>query len=706
MLERLKWFLDEPGRRIGKYEIVREVGRGGMGIVYEAVDPDLGRTVALKVLKTPDPERLRREAAAAAKLRHPNIVVVHEVGADHLAMEYVPGPTLAQAKLPPAESARVLETVARAVAAAHGQGVAHLDLKPGNVILGPGGRVVLTDFGLAGFREAAAGTPGYMAPEQAEGRGGPASDVWALEMMARERLGWPAPDPDPARRPTAAALADRLARRGKRGGRLLRLAAAFAVVLLAALAWRLGRGSAVRSVRTQAEIALEGALAVRRAGGSVAEMRRFLPRLEEAYRSAPGVAEVEHLMGRMHRALQDDAKALAFQERALALDPDHAGALYERAVLLSKRFARERQRAAEGPPPDLAPLRESILRDLRRLPGHHVAQGMLAYHLGKLEGARSILQDVVDKAPDLEEAWEALALVAGGEHAPGLAGRERRWLEAEEVLTRAIARDPGLLAHLFARASLRHERGSFRKDHGQDPLPDYAGAEEDLTRAIGIDPDSAEARMRRGLVRTQRVVHKLKVGADAKEDGAAALGDLSKAVELDPAFVSAWIWRGNVRFHLGDHEASERDFGEALRLAPGSADVLMRRGRLRSVCGRHEEAERDFAESLRLAPSNVWAWTWRGMARIRAGDPDGAEAHVTEAIRVERTHAEAWEQRGLARRARAAARERAGDRAGARRDHTAAAADLLEALTLNPRLEPSAGPPMRESQRKASELAE
>ncbi|MBI3856110.1 MAG: serine/threonine protein kinase, partial [Planctomycetes bacterium] len=172
-LDRLRDFLGDPGARIGKYEIVRKVGEGGMGVVYEAFDPDLKRSVALKVLKQKDGDRLRREAAAAAKLKHPNIVTIHEVGPDFIAMEFVAG------KSPAVLDRRLLATVARAVAYAHAQGVVHRDLKPGNILVDAEGRVVLTDFGLA--TEQAGGTPGYRAPE---GVTGPAADVWALCVMA------------------------------------------------------------------------------------------------------------------------------------------------------------------------------------------------------------------------------------------------------------------------------------------------------------------------------------------------------------------------------------------------------------------------------------------------------------------------------------------------------------------------------------------
>ena len=178
-IDRLRDFLNDPGRRIGKYEIVREIGQGGMGVVYEAFDPDLRRTIALKVLKKEDADRLRREASAAAKLRHPNILVVHDVGPDYIAMEYVPG----RAPI----TRQTLETVARAIAHAHAQGIVHRDLKPSNLLM-DGARVVIADFGLAAAT-------------------GPEADVAALRAMAREAgLG-------EVQAATALEFADRLKRR-------------------------------------------------------------------------------------------------------------------------------------------------------------------------------------------------------------------------------------------------------------------------------------------------------------------------------------------------------------------------------------------------------------------------------------------------------------------------------------------------------------
>jgi WD40 repeat protein/serine/threonine protein kinase/tetratricopeptide (TPR) repeat protein len=186
------------------YEVLGELGRGGMGVVYRARQVRLGRTVALKVLLAgahageQDLARFRAEAEAVARLQHPNVVQIHEVGEEggrpYLALEYVEGGSLADklkgTPLPAREAAGLVETLARAVHAAHERGVVHRDLKPANVLLTSDGTPKVVDFGLAKRLDGATlhtqtgavlGTPDFMAPEQAEGMpAGPAADVHAL----------------------------------------------------------------------------------------------------------------------------------------------------------------------------------------------------------------------------------------------------------------------------------------------------------------------------------------------------------------------------------------------------------------------------------------------------------------------------------------------------------------------------------------------
>ena len=193
-------------RYFGDYELEHEIARGGMGVVYKARQVTLGRTVAVKVLREnvfaggDEVERFKLEAGAAAALKHPHIVGIHEIGEHNgthfFSMDYVSGGTLAQflrdGPLPAKKAAALLVKIAQGIQHAHTQGVLHRDLKPANVLMDAAGEPVVTDFGLAKHAAADAGltvtgqvlgTPAYMAPEQAEGRMkdcGPHTDVYGL----------------------------------------------------------------------------------------------------------------------------------------------------------------------------------------------------------------------------------------------------------------------------------------------------------------------------------------------------------------------------------------------------------------------------------------------------------------------------------------------------------------------------------------------
>ena len=200
------------GTRLGKYEIQAEIGRGGMGAVYKGYDPTLGRYVAVKVLaphlvwEQEFVERFLREARAAARLKHTNVVTIHDVGQEagwyYFVMEYLEGPTLTtiiqeRGALPPDEVLSILRLLADALDYAHSRGLVHRDVKPGNVIVDPAGQATLTDFGIArAAREtrltatgAIIGTPEYMSPEQAKGLAVDArSDQYSLAVVAYEVL--------------------------------------------------------------------------------------------------------------------------------------------------------------------------------------------------------------------------------------------------------------------------------------------------------------------------------------------------------------------------------------------------------------------------------------------------------------------------------------------------------------------------------------
>jgi CRP-like cAMP-binding protein len=194
-----------PRAVVGRFELLREIGRGGFGVVWEARDLQLGREVAFKAMRRRRPseqpgQRLVHEAAAAARLSHPNIVTLYDIGhgeyGPYLVLELLRGESLARRLAGPPLSAgevvRISSQVAAGLAHAHAHGVVHRDLKPGNVFLCTSGQVKLLDLGIAlavGARNPGGGTPPYMAPEQR--RGAPEderSDVFALGVLMYRML--------------------------------------------------------------------------------------------------------------------------------------------------------------------------------------------------------------------------------------------------------------------------------------------------------------------------------------------------------------------------------------------------------------------------------------------------------------------------------------------------------------------------------------
>jgi serine/threonine protein kinase len=202
---------NQETRRFGRYEIVGELGRGAMGVVYKARDPQIDRLVALKTvsLQGQEPEqdeefrqRFFYEAQAAGRLQHPGIVAIFDAGEDpeshnpYIVLEYVAGESLArilsrEKKLPPANAMRLAEEIASALDYAHAQGVVHRDIKPANILITEDGGAKITDLGIAKLNLAhytlhghVLGTPAYMAPEQLSGEGADGrSDLFSLGVI-------------------------------------------------------------------------------------------------------------------------------------------------------------------------------------------------------------------------------------------------------------------------------------------------------------------------------------------------------------------------------------------------------------------------------------------------------------------------------------------------------------------------------------------
>jgi tetratricopeptide (TPR) repeat protein/predicted Ser/Thr protein kinase len=504
----------------------------------------------------------------------------------------------------------------------------------------------------------------------------------------------------------------------------------------------LERDSAVKTMQEAARMALDAALQLRRKGATQEEMRPFLETLQRAYHNAiqrvAHVAEVDYLMGRMHRVILEDDQALEFQERSLRKDPEYAPALYERAILKSREYGSGGHGLAEawetlrsGVPdtrpapagdqplneaerlrPELIPLRKGIVRDitnlLRLLRGGstgagpariteanaRAAQGILAYHQGDYPEARAVLAEVVQAEPLLEEAWETLAQALHEQlkRAKGIDENLRVLRELEESLTKALRHDRGYRAHWFNRGFVRTKIGQWEDERDADPLPMYAAAEGDFVESLRLNPRFADGWFWRGIAR-------------------AKCGDFRWRHRQDP---------------LGDYSEAERSIREASRLRNGHVDswlalgmTLANRGHYRAGSGEdpgsdYAEAEKCFSELLRLKKDYLPALAHRadlrrhqGNRRMESGkDPladfASAEEDLTEALSIQKTYTEAWTQRGTVRLSKARYWEAAGQKGPAWRDYAEAARDFRQALQLDPALERQVAELLREAEKKSA----
>jgi tetratricopeptide (TPR) repeat protein/tRNA A-37 threonylcarbamoyl transferase component Bud32 len=444
----------------------------------------------------------------------------------------------------------------------------------------------------------------------------------------------------------------------------------------------------VSLLRDLVRTSLDAVLRLRRAGANES-MKQFVPGLEAAYRqaldAAPEVAEVEYLMGRMHRALMEEEKALGCQERALQKDPLYPLALYERAVLLANRYGAELTKAVadarrlppgptralplpdpsevEGDRQDLVAIKETILKDCTALEGilsrepeagrprtvgeAHVltVKGILAFCRLAFPEARRLLEEAVRKDPNLEEAWLALGLTVY--RMANLRAREstdadevlRLYKDADGFYEKAITHDKGFAPHWIGLADNQRHRGTYLMARGRDGEPDLRAADESLSKAIGYNPDMAEAWFLRISIRMMIGVHRMDRAKSPVKELEAAEEALGTALSRWGQRSNAWSLKGQLHNQqarwrqisggdaLPEYDASEKAFGRAMELDPHAVDVVLARGMTRM---------------LRAA----WV-TGRGKDPIP--DFDAAERDLNEALRSSHHTARPWEYRGQVR---------------------------------------------------------
>jgi serine/threonine protein kinase/predicted TPR repeat methyltransferase len=568
--------------RVGPYELLGEIGRGGMGIVYKARSGQ--KDVAIKLLARVDAERLarfERERRLLGSLGEDQGFVglldagYHD-GMPWIAMPFVPGGTLRAkleaGRLPVGETARILLELARALSAAHALGIVHRDLKPENILITAQGRPLVADLGLAKHFDRSAqggsqslslsrhggirGTAGYMAPEQiADARSvGPPADIFALGAIGYECLTGkpaftadsaialmaevvtgrfepidPAAGPAPLRAIIARALAADPRRRFADG---------------AALARALAASKDPGETRRRPTLAIAGALVLILLGAAAfLVLRPSAP--TSVHVSAPTppppspprsttVAELLALAREKDKKGDMDGE-MALVAKVLELDPKNPEGLYRRGIVKANRNDDQ----------------------------------------GALDDANRALE--LD--PRLFEAWtlRAMTHAARGD-----------FQAAEADFSKAIEADPGNTVPWNTRGAFYAQRGDF--DRGIA----------DFTRAVELQPGNVKAWTNRA--RTYSF----------KDDWPAALSDWSKVVALAPDDADAWRCRGIARGGLKDRAGAIADLTRSIELAPGVPSCFRLRGEAREDSGDRDGAIQDYERYLAMAPGDQEA------PRIRA----------------------------------------------------------------------------------------
>jgi TolB-like protein/Tfp pilus assembly protein PilF len=649
-----------PGTIVGRFEISRELGRGGFGVVYEARDRDLGRQVALKIVRpgrvTEEEGKVVREAEAIARLTHPNLITLYDVGRSeggpYLVFELLRGKTLEarmdDGQMPVQEAVHVATEVARGLAHAHAEGVVHRDLKPSNVFVTNKGHVKILDFGMAhafGRRRLSGGTPAYMAPEQWEDDPeDERTDVFALGVMLHRMLSGEYPFPEGEGRWAAEpATARKLDVPGAPG-----LAGLLERMLDRTPKGRPRDGAAVLATLAPIEDALrakpaDGTAPVHasRRKATLGELlaglkRRPVFRLLVPLAVAAGVLAIAAAgAGAWH------AWRRAAEHR---LDPGAGDAKPSVAVLSFADLSpgHDQEYLADG-------VAEEVLNGLAQVDGLRVVgrstafsykgKGKKVEEIGKELGVGSVLEGSVrrsgDKvritaqlvrASDASTIWSqsfdrSLSDVFAVQEEIGSAVVEA--LAVRLVPGRTLARSGGssdpeaLQLYLRGRDQLRRggqdvqlALGSFEKAVKVDPRfalawVGIADAIVTLEATSSVEPNEARARRKRA-----------REAAD-------------KAVGLAPGLADSFRARADVRQWLeADWRGQGEDLERARALAPGDGAVAQSRGWHLLALGRTDESVAEFERATRIDPLAERGWVngWLGLAAAFYGKRDHASS--------------------------------------------------------------------------------
>jgi serine/threonine-protein kinase len=559
--------------KFGPHEVIAELGRGGMGIVYKARSPD-GRELAIKLLSEVEPEfrdRFARERTLLETLGlEEGFVPLVDAGdsprGPWIAMPFVPGGTLGariQRGMSCEETASLGLALATALGKAHARGIVHRDMKPDNVLLTEDGRPLITDLGLAKHFDRGAhaltltgtamGSPGYMSPEQIEDvkKCGPATDVFALGVILYECLAREHPFPFLDFEDYRARIARREPPRPLRLVRKdvpAKLEAVIARALALDLTERFPDGIAMARALKERPAAsrsvglvLGGALLLVGGGVALALASRDPaalpppPRTSPPPPKAPAVPKAptsEELVASAHAKLErrDLEGAASDARRATELDAKNARAWDARSEIANERQEREDALAFAERAIELDP---GVAR-------FYLHRSAARVSVGDLQGTIDDAQKATELDPRDAVAWGTLA---------GALRYVRRYDEMIVAGTRAIELDPSLHGAF-------NQRGFARANKG-----DLEGARSDLERALALNPGAEGYMVDLGSV----------LNALGRFEDASPV--FRRAAATAPAYPEVWEGLGLARFRLGDWDGAIEGFEKFLALAPGREEA-------------------------------------------------------------------------------------------------------------------------------------